>query len=303
MPQNLENVLRTLRNVRAKVSYSGGIQSKLRTLEQTVTTACIALSQIDENHAHAALSQTQRAGEANRHALYGLLPGYFDASDRLEQRILGYSNDNINTDRDNSQIFGTVSESHAQGTSASNETIRSYGNRSIVPRSYEKYLDWRELSYLPSTYGIKKHKLECLDISDDIEWWEKNGKPYYDEEIGRKVHQTYYFHVIKRHGEGIANSAALNSLNDIPKYLKALANSQDSERCVQFLQNKDDVIKFDKVTRVCLVLKRASNGNATPITAFKINRGALHKFGKDPFYGEDLYMPHFEYKFSFKQWR
>jgi hypothetical protein len=303
MPQNLENVLNNLQDVRAKVSHSGGIQPKLRTLEQTVATACIALSQIDGKHARSALSQTQKAGEASRRALYGLLPGYFAANDRLRQRILGNSDDNINTEREDSQIFGAVSDSHSRGMPASNETIRSYGDRSIVPRSYEKYLDWRELSYLPSTYGIKEHKLECLDISDDIEWWKKNGKPYYDEKIGRKVHQTYYFHVIKRHGEGIANSAALNCLDDIPKYLKALANSRDSERCVQFLQNKDDVIKFDKVTRVCLVLKRASNGNATPITAFKINRGALHKFGKDPFYGEDLYMPHFEYKFSFKQWR
>lgn len=298
MPQSLENVLNNLQNVRAKVSYSGGIQSKLRTLEQTVATACIALSQIDGKHAHSALSQTQRAGEANRRALYGLLPGYFANSDQLEQRILGYSNDNINTERDDSQIFGAVSDSHSRGTPASNDTIRSYGDRSIVPRSYEKYMDWREFVYIPSTYGIKLHKLERLDVIDKIEWWNNNGKKYYDKEIKRKIFHTYYHHIIDRHGEEIAESAGLDDLEDIPKYLKALANSQDSERCVQFIQNETDVIKLDKVTRVCLVLKKTSNGKSTPITAFKTNRGKWVKIKK-----KDIYMPYTKFKFHAKQWR
>ena len=298
MPQSLENVLKNLRNVQAKVGYSDGIQSKLRTSEQTVTTASIALSQIDEKHAHAALSQTQRAGEATRRALYGLLPGYFDANDRLKQRILGNSDDNINTERDDSQIFGAVSDSHSRGMPASNDTIRSYGDRSIVPRSYEKYMDWHEFVYIPSTYGVKLHKLERLDIIDKIEWWNNNGKKYYDKEIKRKTFHTYYHHIIDRHGEQIAESAGLDDLEDIPKYLKALANSQDSERCVQFTQNETDVIKLDKVTRVCLVLKKTSNGKSTPITAFKTSRGKWVRIKK-----KDIYMPYTKFKFHAKQWR
>lgn len=303
MNQNLEDVRNELKKVRAKVRSSNGTQSKLRLLEQALATAGAALSQIDEKHARTALRQAHRAGETNRKALYGLLPGYFDSSDRLEQRILGISEGNVNEDGASSQDFNTTSVSQIQNTSASNDTIRNYGDRDIVPKSYEKYLNWHELVYIPSTYGIKEHKLECLNIPSDIEWWKNNGKVYYDNKTKRKAQETYHHHIITRHGEQIASSAALNSLDDIPIYLRALANSQDSERCVQYLQNKNDVIKFDKVTRVCLVLTRTSNGNAKPITAFKIDHGARHKYGKDPYYDEDLYMPHFEYKFFFKQWR
>ena len=298
MSQNLENVLSNLQSVRAKVSSSSGIESKLRILEQTVTTACVALSQIDEKHAHTALSQTHRAGETNRRALYGLLPGYFDGSDQLQQRILGLSEDIGGEERGGPQSSSTVSDSHFRGASESNDAIRNYSDRRIVPRSFEKFLDWREFVYIPSTYGVKPHKLECFDISDNIEWWKSRGRAYYQKQSRRQEFESYYRHIITRHGREIAKSASLNNLEDVPKYLKVLANSQDSERCVQFSQNKTDVVKLDKVTRVCLVLRTTSNGEAIPITAFKTGRGKWTKIEK-----KKIYMPYTKYKFHVGQWR
>ena len=104
----------------------------------------------------------------------------------------------------------------------------------------------------------------------------------------QKGNESFYNHIISRHGVKIAGKCGLNSDTDVVAYLSRLAASTNEATCMQFKQfdvveqnglrvllDKRTIVKLDTETNVGILLSVDNNGKASPITAFIVNKGYL----------------------------
>lgn len=282
MTSNYETVIKALRNYRERLRSSRGIRGKLSQVDRLIVKSRQNLSHIEDPSARRALELTLECRKSLCTILYRDIFSYCDQSKNIEDRILSQTDTPKSDDEDTATGNNcSIDPTNQRAFQKHFKRLGEIGQTFAVP----SFKQWQnKCQYLDMRHNreMKINAVCRYDIPSDISWWRTTMCPY------KKGNESFYNHIISRHGVKIADECGLNSDADVVAYLSRLAASTNEATCMQFKQfdvveqnglrvllDKRTIVKLDTETNVGILLSVDNNGKASPITAFIVNKGYL----------------------------
>lgn len=282
MTVNYEAVIKALRRYRERLYSSKGIRGKLTRLDRLIVKSRQNLSHIEDPNARRALELTRESREFLYTALYGYIYSYYVQNIDLEKEIIFQNapTECSNIHNQSTNIL-SIDPSDHPGRQDSFKQLDEVTQTFAIPLA-KRWAQKSNYIGILRNRGLNINPVCRFDIPSDIRWWKDTKRPY------EKGNDSFYCHIISRHGSEIAGRCGLKNDADVITYLSRLAASTNEATCMQFkqlevtyqndsrvLQNEGAIVKLDTETHVGIILNVGRNGEVTPITAFIVNKGYL----------------------------